>query len=350
MSAETKDLIEASGDSEKNGKTKALLQDPLALAALQAEHHRESHTFILSLPPSVRRRVKALKNLQSKSVYIEAEFYRQVHNLEVEFAKKHNDLNQKRNQIVNGEYEPTEEECDFKSPIDELPTELKEQLTVANGPDSAADVKGIPDFWLTLLKNTDIIGDMIQEHDEPILKHLTNVEVTVLKEPMSFTLHFYFSPNEYFTNTVLTKEYFMKCEPDAEDVFEFDGPEINKCKGTEIDWKANKNVTVKKIKKKQKNKTKGSTRFVTKDVKTDSFFNFFDPPAETDEMDDETKDLLNADFEIGQIIRDRIVPRAVLYYTGEAHDGDGDEYDEEDEEDEECFSDEMDSDEDDAHP
>lgn len=39
-------------------------------------------------------------------------------------------------------------------------------------------------------------------------------------------------------------------------------------------------------------------------------------------QDDETKELLNFDFEVGQTIRDRIIPRAVLYYTGEAHDDD----------------------------
>jgi hypothetical protein len=37
-------------------------------------------------------------------------------------------------------------------------------------------------------------------------------------------------------------------------------------------------------------------------------------------QDEETRELLNADFEIGQILRDRILPRAVLYFTGEAQD------------------------------
>ena len=34
------------------------------------------------------------------------------------------------------------------------------------------------------------------------------------------------------------------------------------------------------------------------------------------ELDDETQALLSSDFEIGHYIRERIVPRAVLYYTG----------------------------------
>jgi nucleosome assembly protein 1-like 1 len=59
---------------------------------------------------------------------------------------------------------------------------------------------------------------------------------------------------------------------------------------------------------------------VTKTVKNDSFFNFFDPPAIPDdpeaEVDAETQDLMTADFELGHYIRERIVPRAVLYFTG----------------------------------
>ena len=39
-------------------------------------------------------------------------------------------------------------------------------------------------------------------------------------------------------------------------------------------------------------------------------------------QDDETEALLSADFEIGHYIRERIVPRAVLYFTGDALDDD----------------------------
>ena len=39
---------------------------------------------------------------------------------------------------------------------------------------------------------------------------------------------------------------------------------------------------------------------------------------EGEEPDEDTEALLAADFEIGHFIRERIVPRAVLYFTGEA--------------------------------
>merc|ERR1712121_421628 len=97
-----------------------------------------------------------------------------------------------------------------------------------------------------------------------------------------------------------------------------------------------------------KHKSKGSVRTIEKKVKADSFFNFFDPPivppAEdgAEEMDEETEALLAADFEIGHFFRDRIIPRAVLYFTGEAlEDEDGDDEDDDDDDEDEDDDDEA---------
>jgi len=50
-----------------------------------------------------------------------------------------------------------------------------------------------------------------------------------------------------------------------------------------------------------------------------------------------TQELLNADYEIGQLLQDQIIPRAVLYFTGDALDDmdDDDEGEDEDEDDDE---------------
>merc|ERR1712088_1134478 len=200
------------------------------------------------------------------------------------------------------------------------------------------DVKGVPQFWLTIFKNVEMIADMVQEADEPALEALYDVTVTFTeKNPMGFTLYFHFSPNDYFENQVLTKTYELKCEPQEDDPFSFEGPEIIKCTGCTVEWKKGKNLTVKQVKKKQKHKSKGSIRTITKQVKADSFFNFFDPPAVPDdpnaEVDEDTQALLTADFEIGHYIRERIVPRAVLFFTGEALEDESDCEEEESDED-----------------
>jgi len=65
--------------------------------------------------------------------------------------------------------------------------------------------------------------------------------------------------------------------------------ECSKATGTEITWKAGKNLTKKKVEKKQKNKKTGKTRTVEKEVDCESFFGFF-KTVETTCKKDEGKD------------------------------------------------------------
>jgi hypothetical protein len=45
-------------------------------------------------------------------------------------------------------------------------------------------VKGIPEFWLKIFKNVDMLQDMIEVQDEPILKHLVDITVEMAAKPM----------------------------------------------------------------------------------------------------------------------------------------------------------------------
>merc|ERR1712212_161231 len=290
------------------------MQDPTAL--------------MQKLPECMKRRVNALKNIQVSCEELEAKFYEEAHALEMKYAALFKPHYDKRKAIVNSEYEPTKDEIKWVEP-GEVEQDVEE-------------TPGIPDFWLTVMKNVELIEDMIKEQDEDILKHLTDVTVTLTGETeeggkgvtkdMGFVLEFHFSPNDYFTDSLLTKTYKMNSVPDKDDPFSFDGPEIYACTGCTIGWKKGKNVTQKLVKKKQKQKGGNQIRFVTKTVKTDSFFNFFDPPdiENEDELDEETEELLAADFEIGDFFRQRMIPKAVLFYTGEAME----EFEDSDEEDE----------------
>ncbi|XP_077285445.1 nucleosome assembly protein 1-like 1-B isoform X2 [Arctopsyche grandis] len=305
-----------------------------------------------SLPPAVRRKINALKNLQLTVTNLDAQFYTEVHALEVKYMRLYYPYLDKRAEIVTGRYEPTDEECKWEGETEEESaiTEESEQTnnvekkTESDKKDE--DVKGVPGFWLTIFKNVSMLADMVQEHDEPILECLEDIKVIMLeKDPMGFVLEFHFGINEYFTNSVLTKEYNMKCQPDHDHPFDFEGPEIFKCIGCSITWCKDKNVTVKTIKKKQKHKSRGSVRTVAKTVPTDSFFNFFNPPEyPTGEVADDIQNLLTSDFEIGHYLRERVVPFAVLLYTGEGLDEEED-FEEEEEEEDECSSEEESSEE-----
>ncbi|KAL0273386.1 UNVERIFIED_CONTAM: hypothetical protein PYX00_006064 [Menopon gallinae] len=339
---------EEESDATTDPVKKLVLNRPDVLAALQVQNTE-------ALPAPVKKRIKALKKIQFESTKIESKFYDEVYALERKYHLLYVPQYEKRAEIITGRYEPTEEECDWNSDKDEeeeLSNELEKKVKIKVSDEEkkeesnkGEDTKGIPEFWLTIFKNVSILQEMMEDHDIPILRHLEDIKVVFHKNGMGFTLEFHFSPNEYFQNSVLTKEYEMKCAIDESDPFSFEGPEIIKSKGCLIEWAKGKNVTLKTVKKKQKHKGRGEVRIVTKTVRNDSFFNFFSPPVVTDGMDidDETESLLSADFEIGHYIRDRIVPRAVLYYTGEALEEEEDEFEEE--EGEEDSADDEDEDE-----
>lgn len=90
---------------------------------------------------------------------------------------------------------------------------------------------------------------------------------------------------------------------------------------------------------------------------TESFFNFFSPPKapsdEDDEEDDAASDIeerLELDYQLGEDIKEKLIPRAIDWFTGEAlafeelDDFDEGEYDDEDD-DEDDLSDDRDDDE-----
>lgn len=256
--------------------------------------------YVDTLPKVVKRRIKALKKLQVDSLKVEAELAKEILALEAKYASKFEPIWDKRREITTGSYEPNDDECDFPSDPEDSDTEEQEgegqekksnkeepkESTEGEGEGDEEksnlhgmdeNTKGIPEFWLTIFKNVEPIADNIQVHDEPILAHLTDITLKQNVDPPSFTLEFHFSPNDYFTNSVLTKTYELSTDVDAEDPFSFEGTEIRSSKGCNIDWKKGQNVTVRVVQKKQKHKTKGSVRSVPKTVKADSFFNFFDP-------------------------------------------------------------------------
>lgn len=98
------------------------------------------------------------------------------------------------------------------------------------------------------------------------------------------------------------------------------------------------------------------TRVVKKTVPTDSFFNFFSPPkAPTDEDEDAASDIedrLELDYQLGEDIKEKLIPRAVDWFTGEAlqfeemDDGlDEDDFEDEDDEEDDEMSEDRDEEE-----
>merc|ERR1719260_395759 len=122
---------EGGNDAVSKSTAAALLKAPQVLAALQGKLGSmvgTSSGYIQSLPPQVKRRIKSLKKLQLEATKIEAKFYEEVHDLECKYHKLHMPLLQKRTLITKGEYEPTEEQCDFPSDSEDEEAELSEEV------------------------------------------------------------------------------------------------------------------------------------------------------------------------------------------------------------------------------
>lgn len=85
-----------------------------------------------SLPGPIKRRIKALKQLQVVTTDIEAKFYEEVHALECAYYKLCAPLYQKRSEIISGAYEPTDEQCVWESDEDEeaLSNDLKTKAKI----------------------------------------------------------------------------------------------------------------------------------------------------------------------------------------------------------------------------
>lgn len=282
-----------------------------------------------NLPKTVHNRVLALKHNQLQQIKISEQFFREVYELEKRFYGQSCTLFDARRDIVAGDVEPPITERYWHEERDELLEEIKtteefKQLT-EQLPQLPSNAMGVPSFWLTVFRNVALISDLVQEHDEPLLECLLDVRISY--EPDSYTVHFQFAPNEYLhtSSLMLTKKYILRHEADKDYPFMFEGPEIVRCEGCHIHWRDGSNLTLQTVK--QKRSRKGG-RNVPKVMPRESFFRFFSPPQAMDLSlaDEKTKMVLGADFEVGYLLRTQIVPKAILFYTGDIVDNVNDEY------------------------
>ena len=103
------------------------------------------------------------------------------------------------NKIISGTYDFTNE--DFEGVNDILTGEelVSKDFYCTKAP--------IPEYWLKAFVNSDVIGEQVHEVDEPILKHMTKVEAVKSEDLSKFSVTFYFSENEWFSNEKITKHF-----------------------------------------------------------------------------------------------------------------------------------------------
>ncbi|WFD36549.1 histone chaperone [Malassezia cuniculi] len=329
-----------------------------------------SSGYIESLPAEVRRRVEGLKGLNVEHQKLEAEFQREILALEKRFAERYAPLYERRREIILGGVEPTAAEVESGEAVDRVDDDEDEdeedeepRRSLANISVSTDAPKGIPEFWLTALKNHVALSELITERDEEALRFLTDIRLRYLDTPegaapgqaqAGFQLEFVFAPNDYLANEVLTKTYFYQ------DAVGFSGDLVyDHAEGSPIEWKSPEHDLTHRVEtKKQRNKNTNETRTIKRLVPTESFFNFFSPPKapEDDDEDDEEQleeyeERLELDYQVGEDLKDRIIPHAVDFFTGKAlHYENPDLWGDDEDLDDDYDDDEDDDDEDDDEP
>ncbi|KAJ7241474.1 nucleosome assembly protein [Mycena rebaudengoi] len=343
-----------------------------------------SSGYIESLPTVVKRRVEGLKGVQVQQTDLQNQYKRECLELERKYLELQKPLYARRTAIISGASPVTDEEVaagEAQSLKDD-----EDYVPLSSATDDAADAdapapNGIPDFWLTALRNHPGLAELITERDAEALAFLEDVTLAYLpvgdkSAPKSdppaaddytgkpgFTLSFHFgAANPFFDNRVLTKTYIYQEEVGYSGDFVYD-----RAVGTKIAWKEDKDLTTEWEIKKQRNKNTNRTRLVRKSHPTASFFNFFSPPTmpsdeaiEAQEVDpeelEEIEERLEVDYQVGEDLKEKIIPRAIDYFTGKAleyemidsdDDDDDDEFDDlDDDEDDEGddFDDDSDSD------
>lgn len=323
-------------ESEPSASAAAqLAQNPALLQMIQGKLSTlvgQPLGYLDSLLPLVKKRVFGLKAVQQQQMQLEADFQKELLELEKKYFAKYQPLYQRRKDIIVGDKEPTDAEVEKGEEIEiEEHPERQEQIEELDEEADDDDAKGIPNFWLTSLENLQSVAETITERDSEVLANLKDIRMEYLTTP-GFQLIFEFNKNEFFSNTTLTKTYHYQPELGYSGDFVYDHAD-----GCEIEWVlTEKNVTISIERRKQRNKTTKQTRTIEKLTPTESFFNFFDPPKppKFDDEDDEEEDdqdeeddeddeddlegRLELDYQLGEEIKDRLIPRAVDWFTGDA--------------------------------
>ncbi|OQV15946.1 hypothetical protein BV898_09868 [Hypsibius exemplaris] len=257
-----------------------------------ASARRESLTDHQKYPENIHHRVNALRHLYMESRRREHELQIANFKKEAETYKSLEKVWKKRLDIVTGAHEPTLEESRFSLDASDAPV----QTCAERRPAGCAE-------------------------DVAALEFLRDVRVEYSESPLGFTLVFDFLPNPYFSNATLTRSYEYGTAVAPAQLYSSSNLMPKATAGTKIDWKAGKDLTKRVMLSKD---AAGSAQ------KADSFFDFFAPPSPTWDRSArawpgamirscwKNAEQAGLEYEIAIALRSRIVPRALLFYTGEA--------------------------------
>ncbi|EUB56869.1 Nucleosome assembly protein 1-like protein [Echinococcus granulosus] len=223
-------------------------------------------------PKEVADRVDALKTLFKKRASIHSEYLKELYALEFKYARLYAPIYLQQRAIVTGK--------DVE--------EMEEDEPLAN-PKTLGDAE------------LDVSLNCAPEMDMEILQYLEGIRYSFSKKLSSpgFRLVFMFKQNPFFKDIVLMKQFSLKFIDQCEDLNEFGPTKVTSTKASQIDWTSSHEPT-------------GDVAVPPKD----SFFNLF-RDLQPDALDTPEYVQMMEDYDICVYIRDRVLPYAVYWYTGE---------------------------------
>ncbi|XP_034138846.1 nucleosome assembly protein 1-like 1-B [Drosophila guanche] len=215
--------------------------------------------------------IAALKRIYVKTIELDSKLQREMYDLEEKTEAEHNVFYDQRKKVLDG---------------------IRQRYK------GGALAKNVSNFWLRVLKAS--YPETISEMDSNVLCHMNDIRSKLYSRPqVKFEIYFHFEPNVYFSNKHLTKTYYLNCTVDPEEPMAYNGDEIYKAQGCTINWKSE----------------------TLRNMYKDSFFKFFSPPSMPEDTEDPTfkqiKEILVNDFHFGIYLKERVIPKAVFFFTGE---------------------------------
>jgi len=138
-------------------------------------------------------------------------------------------------------------------------------------------IKGIPDFWSKAALNHSGLDSILSPTDTDVLQYLESVNVEDFEDiKLGFRIELRFRPNEWFKNSLLTKEFRFTEDGEFESVLP-----------SKIDWKEGKDLTIQNV---------------DDDDHQESFFSFW-------------FDAQNQDIEVAEMIKEIFASPAKFYHN-----------------------------------
>ena len=319
-----------------------------------------SSAFIADKPQSVQDGVIRLMDLQHRYTRLMMQYQEEAAALERKYQALAQPLYEARTATISGILDPTTttSTSSYAHPSGRRSSNKTSPPSLSGM--SGRSGSGIPDFWLSALKNEPSIADLIAPRDEPVLALLRDIrlEGALPGGRRGFALVFVFAPNPWFRNAELRKTYTYARAVDgpggeAEAVEDIYGSDYtyHESFGDVVEWERGRNL-VELREEAGEDEEDGDVD----DDRRESFFALFSPPEKPVGVEEDSEEmrrflwLLELDFDYGEVFKDKVIPYAVHWYTGEARlyeDEDDDDEDDDDEEEDDEDEDEEDDDDDD---